>query len=240
MIRRMEIESMSGIVTVIPARGGSKGIPGKNIIDLCGRPLICYSIQHSLQTDGIDATYVSTDCAAIADAARSAGAEVIDRPAAISSDTASSESALIHALDHHRSRAGSEPDTVVFLQATSPFRKPDDIRKALDMFAREKADSLFSSSPLQGFVWRISHNETVSLNYDHRNRTRRQDSSVDVMENGSIYVFKPWVLRRFRNRLGGRIAVYPMGMIESIQIDEPSDLDLARRVMTVVLRDGWF
>lgn len=211
---------------IIPARGGSKGLPRKNILPLRGRPLIEHTVDYAIRSASIHKVYVSTDCDEIAFVARQAGAEVIKRPLLTATDNASSESALIHALDQLTIREGSEPRRIVFLQATSPFRPPDALEEALYQFDREQADSLFSACRLEGFVWRSDETGLRSFTYDHHNRPRRQDAPEDLVENGSIYIFKPWVLRRLGNRLGGRISVYRMPWRYSFQIDSSEDLAL--------------
>lgn len=222
-------------VCIIPARGGSKGIPRKNIRTLLGKPLLAYSIEQALQTQSISRVIVSTDSHEIADVAKKYGAEVTWRPAEISGDTASSESALLHALDHLHDELAYDPDLVVFLQATSPLRRPDDIQRAIDLLEREEADSLLSVGPLHGFVWRKSRgkDDLRAYSYDYKNRMRRQDAPIDLVENGSIYVFKPWVLRTHHNRLGGKIVAYEMSHLTSFQIDDPEDLVLMEQLLTL-------
>ncbi len=196
-----------------------------------GKPLIAYSIEQARQTPSIGRILVSTDDAEIASVAQDYGAEVVWRPAMISGDEATSESALLHALDHLRDREAYEPGLVVFLQATSPLRRPDDIERAIQTLVQEDADSLFSAGPVHGFVWRLSGGALSSLSYDYRNRQRRQEAPEDLVENGSIYVFRPWVLRELGNRLGGKIAVYRMDPLDSFQVDEPGDLPLMEQLL---------
>jgi len=221
-------------VAVIPARGGSKGIPRKNVRLVAGKPLLAYTIEHALACPLVDRVAVSTDDPEIAAVAIEYGAEVIHRPPEISGDAASSESALLHALDHLKAAEGYEPELVVFLQATSPIRQAGDVQGAIETLQREQADSLFSAGPLHGFVWRIEAGELRSLSYDYRHRQRRQDAPEDLVENGSIYVLRPWVLRQCGNRLGGKIAVYRMSPLCSFQVDEPGDLDLISDLMAIV------
>src|SRR5689334_18610672 len=114
------------VVAIIPARGGSKGIPGKNLRLVGGQPLVAWSIQHARSTSAITRVFVSTDSPEIGDVALAHGAEVIQRPAEISGDTASSESCLVHALDVIKAADGTEPDLVVLLQPTSPIRDEDE------------------------------------------------------------------------------------------------------------------
>jgi N-acylneuraminate cytidylyltransferase len=214
------------IVALIPARGGSKGIARKNVRMIAGRPLLAHTTVAAHETPVITRVVVSTDDAEIGRVAREYGGEVIWRPPEISGDTASSESALLHALTQLRQEEGYTPDLVVFLQPTSPLRQPQDIQSAVETLAQEGADSLFSACVQQGFVWRRRERDLASLTYDYLARPRRQDAPEDLMENGSIYVFKPWVLEQLGNRLGGKVAVYPMAVYESFQIDEPEDLEL--------------
>jgi N-acylneuraminate cytidylyltransferase len=214
------------VICLIPARGGSKGIPLKNIQLLGGKPLVAHSIEQARQCPAITRVLVSTDHPEIAQVARQYGAQVIDRPAAISNDTATSESALLHALDHLRDQEAFEPDLVVFLQPTSPLRQPRDIAGALQTFEQEQVDSLFSACPLHSFVWRRTDGRLESHTYDYQHRQRRQDAAEDFLENGSIYIFKPWVLRQLGNRLGGKIGIYLMEVYDSFQVDTPEDLEL--------------
>ena len=176
---------------------------------------------------------VSTDDSEIADEAIRSGAEVIQRPAGISGDEATSESALAHALDHLSSSDGYEPDLVVFLQVTSPIRGLADIDNAVDTLTREHADSLFSACrPFGlGFMWERSEEELRSVTYDYRHRQRRQGINVvRVLENGSFWIFKPSVLREYNNRLGGEITFYEMDPLHSFEIDDQDDLEFVRRL----------
>ncbi len=219
------------VLALIPARGGSKGILRKNLVLLGGRPLLVHTLEQARDTPAIERIVVSTDDDEIACCASDWGAEVLRRPAELASDTASSETALEHALDTLRDREGYEPELVVFLQVTSPLRRKGDISRAIATLDAQGADALFSACPAHGFVWRRQDAHLESLSYDFRNRPRRQDIGEDFLENGSIYVFKPSVLRRYKNRLGGKIAVYPMDPLDSFQIDEPADLGLFERLM---------
>src|SRR2546428_7358102 len=153
-------------LALIPARGESERLPGKNIKLLAGKPLLAYTIEQARQASGISRVIVSTDNARIAVIATEFGAEVINRPPAISGDLATSETALLHALDHLRDTESYEPDLVVFLQATSPLRQPDDIQKAIDTVQSAKAESLFSACPVHGFVWRNERGTPSSISYD--------------------------------------------------------------------------
>jgi N-acylneuraminate cytidylyltransferase len=215
------------VLAIIPARGGSKGIPKKNVRLLAGKPLLAWSIEHARQTPAITRVIVSTDDPEIGAVAEQWGAEVVWRPPEISGDTASSESALLHVLDVLKEQEAFEPDLVVFLQATSPLRQPNDIQNAIEILQREQADSLFSAARVEGFTWRVAPDLVAPFTYDPVKRPRRQELMEEVVEeNGSIYVFKPWVLRKFQSRLGGKIATSRMARLDSFQLDVPEDLPL--------------
>lgn len=227
------------VLALIPARGGSKGLPGKNIRPLAGLPLVAHSIRQALAARHVDRVCVSTDDDAIAAVAIAHGAEVIQRPAAISGDTASSESALLHALDWLQERQQRQPDLLCFLQCTSPVREPHDIDAAIERLRAEGADSLLSVSPSHRFLWRRgAAGEGESINYDWRARPRRQDMAPQFVENGSIYLFTPAQLRATGNRLGGRIALHEMGEHAALEIDSALDFQLVEAVMTAAAAKG--
>lgn len=222
------------VLCIIPARGGSKGIPRKNIRPLCGVPLLAYSIRSAQGTPAITRIVVSTDDAEIEKIARSYGADVVTRPLEISGDAASSEAALEHVLLTLRAQEGYEPERVVFLQATSPLRAPNAIQAAFETMEHAQADSLFSACRVEGYVWRASAATLTPVNYDPTKRARRQDLTELILEeNGSIYIFKPWVLYELQSRLGGKIARYEMDRLDSFQIDSPSDLAWVEQLLTL-------
>lgn len=215
------------IVAIIPARGGSKSIPKKNIMDFCEKPLIAWSIKQALNSSSITRVYVSTDDAEIAKVSKKYGADVVERPAELATDTATSEQALLHAIKHIEQNSGNKIDIVVFLQATSPLRESSDIDNALQKFVNENADSLFSAAVLDDFlIWGTVKGAFTSINYDYRNRGLRQNREKQYVENGSIYIFKPDILRKENNRLGGKIVLYEMEFWKSYEIDSYEDLEI--------------
>ncbi|MCL4237367.1 MAG: acylneuraminate cytidylyltransferase family protein [Anaerolineae bacterium] len=218
-------------LAIIPARGGSKGIPRKNVRALNGKPLVAHTIEQALATPAISRVVVSTDDAEIGAVAQQYGAEVVWRPAEISGDTASSESALLHVLDHLAQTEGYEPELVVFLQCTSPLRRENDIGQAVQRLLEEQADSLLSLTRFAHFLWHVPAGRLTSLNFDHTHRPRSQELAPLYMENGSIYVLKPWVLHQFGNRLGGKIAYYEMDPLSAVDIDTLADFALCEAIM---------
>ena len=213
-------------ILIILARGGSKGIPRKNLRLLNERPLIAHSILDAMEAQLVNQVYVSTDDQEIAIIAKELQASVIERPADLAGDTASSESALIHALSAIE-KAEVKSDLIVFLQCTSPVRTGADIDAAIQKLQAEEADSLVSVSPSHRFLWEQVSGEAKSINYDYRHRPRRQDMNPQYVENGSIYIFKPWVLKELGNRLGGKISLFPMSEAAAHEIDSPLDFEIA-------------
>ena len=219
------------IIAIIPARGGSKRMPFKNILQIHGKPLIGYSIEQARNSKLVDRVIVSTDDSKIAYVSLSYGSEVIWRPKNLAGDKATSESALIHALNELKKKEDYEPDLVVFLQCTSPVRQSGDIDHAIKTLVKSGADSLLSATEHDKFIWRRNKKTVWPLNYNYRKRPREQDFPEEFKENGSIYVFKPWVLIKGKNRLGGKIAIYKMNYWSSLQLDSQEDLKLMEWVM---------
>jgi N-acylneuraminate cytidylyltransferase len=217
---------------IIPARGGSKGLKNKNIHHVAGLPLLAWSVMQALEAESVDRVFVTTDDPDIATVAQRYGAEIIDRPAEISGDKSSSEAALLHALEVIGERYGLEPETVVFLQATSPLRKPGDIDRAIHLFRQEQADSLISVTRADDLtIWEQRDQAWRSVNFDYLNRGMRQERPSQYIENGSIYLFTPSVLRQFGNRIGKKLTVYPMEFWQTWEIDTIEEVDLVEFYM---------
>lgn len=216
-------------VIIIPARGGSQGIPRKNLAEIGGKPLLWWTIKAAKESKRVDKIYLTTDDKEIKEFGLSQGIEVIQRPKKISDSSASSESAIIHALDQIEKTSECKVSLVVFLQATSPLRKKDDIDNAIAYYYDSKADSLFSSSIAEDLTLWQKNNKNIlkSINYDYKNRAIRQDSPVQYIENGSIYIFSPDIIRKYNNRLGGKIDTFIMKAWQVHEIDAPDDLKLA-------------
>ncbi len=214
-------------IAVIPARGGSKGLVNKNIHPVGGLPLLAWTVRQAKASALVDRVFLTTNDAAIASVAREYGAEVIERPEVISGDKATSEAAIEHALDTVARDYGLVPDTVVFLQATSPLRLPGDIDRAIETFRNEGADSLISVTRADDLtIWERRGEAWDSVNFDYRNRGMRQDRPSQYIENGSIYIFTPEVLRRYGNRIGEKLAAYTMEFWQTWEIDTIEEVDL--------------
>lgn len=215
-------------IAIIPARGGSRGIKRKNLRSVGGLPLVAHSILAALGSSHIEKVFVSTDDEEIASVAKRHGAEAIMRPAEISGDTASSESALLQVLEVIEKKEGVLPETLVFLQCTSPLTLSSDIDGLLQSMKEAGADSAFSAVNSHRFLWRPDPAEgAVGVNHDKRFRPRRQDLGVQWEENGAIYAMKIEGFRQAKHRFFGITVAHEMPEIRSLDIDEAHHLVLA-------------
>ena len=155
------------------------------------------------------------------------GSEVIVRPAALSGDDAPSEVALLHVLRALKQGAGYRPDITVFLQCTSPVRRPGDIDAAVELLFSNGVDSVFSVVEWRAFLWARTEGGLKSLSYDPQRRPRSQELSPFLIENGSIYVMRTAAFVAEENRLCGRFAPFVMDGLSMIDIDTPEDLEIA-------------
>lgn len=222
--------SQPSAIAVIPVRGGSKGIPRKNLLPIAGKPLVVWTIEQALAVEGLR-VIVSTEDAEIAEVALAAGAEVIERPMSLAQDTTASEPVIEHVIAELTAR-GERPDVVMFLQATSPVRLPGTLARALDEFLASGADSMVGVVAETPFLWNLSHPATAD--YDFTARPRRQDIAPEGMkyrENGSIYVTKTEIYETLHNRLGGHIELFELQDIEATDIDTPADFAVAEATL---------
>jgi N-acylneuraminate cytidylyltransferase len=218
------------IGAIIPARGGSKGIPGKNLRHIAGRPLVVHAIHAALFCDKVDRVAVSTDDPAIASLSKAAGAEIIWRPADLSGDTASSESALLHALETWRA-AGFVPDYVLFLQCTSPLTRATDIDQMISHALANGADTAFTGVASHRFLWKEdASGNWVGVNHDKSKRPRRQDREREIMENGAAYLMKTAGFLEHKHRFFGKTVCWELPAHHAIEIDEELDLQLLQTV----------
>ncbi|UNS98600.1 acylneuraminate cytidylyltransferase [Streptomyces tubbatahanensis] len=148
------MSSSPAVLAVIPARGGSKGVAAKNLAPVAGVPLVARAARECLAARNITDVVVSTDDPAIAEAARSAGAEVVERPPALAGDLASSEAAVLHAMDQWEERHRTPLHTVLLVQCTSPFLVREDVERVAAAVIDDGADSALTVAPFHGFVWR--------------------------------------------------------------------------------------
>ena len=219
----------TGALALIPARGGSKGIAHKNLQVVGGIPLVSRCVLAALNSQRITRVVVTTDDARIEVAAVDAGAQVVRRPADISGDLATSESALLHALNALEQR-GTLESTLVFLQCTSPFTSGHQIDRVLAALDQPELNSSFAVCPWHGFLWRA---DGEGINHDPAlPRQRRQDLQPAYLETGAIYAMRTAPFRR----IGSRFCApwQPVVLPDSgPEIDTPDDLALCRSIATI-------
>lgn len=217
-------------VAIIPARGGSKGIPAKNLQIVGGVTLLGRSILAANQSTLIQMVYVSTDDDEIAAEARRFGAKVLDRPAKYATDKASSEVVLLHALK----KIGKDVDNLVFLQCTSPFIDVDALDVAISKVQSGQYDSVFSAYESFDFIWNMNkHGEYKGLNHDENRRLRRQDRMPSLVETGAFYVMNAKKFKKIEHRFFGKIGAQLVNEFRSIEIDTPAQLQLAQLIARV-------
>jgi CMP-N-acetylneuraminic acid synthetase len=216
------------IIAIIPARGGSQGIPGKNIRTLAGKPLIAWTIQAAQGASSVDRVIVSTDSVDIATIAKQWNAEVIMRPAEISGDSSTSEQALLHVLSQLMATESYEPDLVVFLQCTSPLTLPADIEATVPLVSQGGYDCAFTMTPFHHFVWKVDERGCArGVNHSPERRMMRQERECEYLETGSVYVMNAARFREAKHRFFGRVGMSIVPRSRVIEIDDLDDWQLA-------------
>ncbi|SEE46592.1 3-deoxy-D-manno-octulosonate 8-phosphate phosphatase, YrbI family [Streptomyces sp. 2112.3] len=225
------------VVAVIPARGGSKGVPAKNLAAVGGVPLVARAVRECRAARLVTDVVVSTDDAGIAAAARGAGAVVVRRPGDIAGDTATSEAAVLHAMDAYEAEHGARVDAVLLVQCTSPFLAREDIDGVAAAVVEGGADSALTVAPFHGFVWRDAEpavgGATAAdgghgVNHDKSFRPRRQDRPQDLLETGAAYAMEAAGFRAGGHRFFGRTELVRTDPARVLEVDDPHDLARAR------------
>lgn len=233
------------ILGLIPARGGSKGIVGKNIIPLGGRPLIEYTIDAAIKSKSLDRIIVSTDDKKIAEIAQKSGAEVpFMRPEVIACDQSTALEVIQHSINTLQEKENWAPDFIVYLQPTSPLRRPESISEAINKFTESDSDSLVS-------VIRVPHHFSVDSQLElvgehlkpFRKKVtevyRRQDKPVYFARNGpAILVVRYATIMNANSLYGDTVLPFEMSAEESIDIDEIEDIEFAEWILSKRIKKG--
>ena len=212
-------------LAVIAARGGSKGIPRKNLRTVGGVPLVARTVQATLLARSIGRVVVSTEDSEIANVAIRYGAEVVWRPEELATDDASSESAWLHVLVEIWRTKWEAPEIVVALQCTSPFTAPEDIDGTVDALLWANADCAFSVERWHSHLWRPGG---VAVGHDPHVRLRRQDQAPTYRETGAVYAMRRAGFLTARHRVFGRVAMHEVPAERSMEIDTEHDLRVAQ------------
>ena len=225
------------LTAFIFARGGSKGLPGKNIRLLAGKPLIGWAIEQALAVERINRVVVSTDDVGIASVAQTCGAEVpFLRPSALASDAASEWDAWRHALETMRDSEGVLPDPFISVPATSPLRLPQDITASLDLYHKGGADLVLAvtephRNPWFNMVRRQDDGTVMPVNNPDGSVTRRQDAPVVKDVTTIAYVADPRFVLQKRGVFSGRVRATEVPVDRAIDIDTPFGFEIAEFLM---------
>ena len=210
------------IVSLIPARGGSKEIPNKNIINVNGKPLLSYSIDASLNSK-VDETWVSSDSKEVGKVAEKYGARFITRDKELANDIIMPDATLVdfkYRVDF---------DIMVFIQPTSPMIKSEYINQGIDKLLSENLHSVFSVTKEH---WLPRWNERVEpIEWEINNRPRRQDKEASYIENGMFYITRKNILTQNKLRYGGKMGFIEIPLYDSFQVDSQEDLELIRKII---------
>lgn len=229
------------ILAIIPVRGGSKGIPGKNIKLLAGRPLLAYTVDAALNSKYVSRTVVSTENEKIKNIAKSLNVEVLDRPAKLAQDETKTAPVLLHVLEQLEQKEGYIPDVVVLLQATCPLRDAKELDETIELFLNNQnkgIDSVFAAKQIgtTHSKWRKSPSCVSEPYYeclfDYRNRPRRQDTDKHYplfAETGATYIIKTDVLKKVKDFIGEKPELYLNGSFGDI--DNPEDFENAEKII---------
>ena len=221
------------ILAIIPARGGSKGIPRKNIKLLAGKPLIAYTIEAALKSRYLDRVIVSTEDKEIAAISKKYGAEIAKRPQKLAVDKAEKRDIVFHVLKYLK-REECELNIIVILQPTSPLRTVDDIDKAIELFLRNKCESVVSVCESgQSPYWslKIKRGYLMPVFGEKCFKMIRQDLSKTYLPNGAIFISNFQTLDKYKSFYTNKILPFIMPMERSIDIDEEFDFWLNEQIL---------
>ena len=217
------------IYTIIPARGGSKGVPKKNIKKILGKPLLQHTIDYAKESNYVDKIILTSDNNEIQKIGLNNNINVVDRPSGISGDHATTESAIQHIIE----QSNFENNCIfILLQPTSPIRPKKSLDEMITLFNDNKYDSMLTLRPAHPILWKIDKNSAIAQ-YDYKNRPRRQDfNQKDLVydENGSVYIFTYQIFKKTKNRLGGKIGYFIFDEKFGKQIDNPIDFPILESI----------
>lgn len=223
------------IIALIPARGGSKGIPRKNIKLFCGKPLIAYTIEGANQSEYIDRVFVSTEDEEIAKVSKDFGSEVIERPVELAQDNSLAKDVVKQALSWLQKEINYKPEIIVFLQPTSPLRTKDDIDRALELFFNNECESVVSvheslESPHWSLVIKNRFMEPL-FGWESFMGKRRQDLPTTYSLNGAIYITSVSSFLENSSFFNKKTLPFIMPWERSVDIDNEIEFELAEIIM---------
>ena len=218
------------ILAIIPARGGSKGIKNKNLIPLDKKPLIYYSINSALHSKFVSKTVVSSDNEKILQTAKKFGSEIVRRPKNLGKNSTKLEPVLLHTINYLQKKDNFIPDYIILLQNTSPLRNSSHIDNCMNYLLKNKFDSVLSVYPSHHFIWQENKKSAKAQNYNPSDRPNRQQFNPQFIENGAIYISTYDSFIKSKCRISGKIGLYKMKKLDSIEIDDIDDLTLTKTI----------
>jgi len=216
------------LTLIVPCTTGTRDVDPR--LQVAGRPLIDWTLDAARQATVVDRLFVVTNDPKVSELAWAHEAESIARPVESEDEPASLETIGLHVLGTLAKSEGFHPEFVIFLDPAFPLLAPTDIETSIALLRERNADSVFSATPLTGYVWRRREGEWVALERDYHDPQRHETATDSVVENGAIYAIRPRVLQRTHNRVGGKIVVYRMRFERTLRIQGPRSLDLVSRL----------
>ena len=229
------------VVSITPARGGSKGVPRKNIQDVCGKPLLAWTVEAALEAKLVDRVFVNSEDDEIRSAGLNCGAEVFSRPEEFYHDNTFQEvDRLLMWCVEELEKTGPKIDVVVLLYATSPLRRTKHIDEAVSLITNEGYDSSLTLVEDAKYLWEVGKDGIAKpTNYDPKTRGPRQKEAWNQwIENKAVYAMKRDLLMDTGCRLGGKIGYVEMDAEDTVDVDNPNDLEFVRYVMEQRLQNA--
>ncbi len=217
-------------LAVIPARKNSKRIINKNLIKINKKELIKFTIEAARKTKKIQEIILTSDDAKILNIAKKSKIIAFKRPKRISRDSSTTEQAIRHVYVNYCKKKSLKVENIILLQPTSPLRNSKHINECINLFEKKKYNSIFSGYNKKEFIWKNKKNKLYSLNYNYKKRKQSQKMSKLIFENGAIYIFQTKGFLDYNNRLFGKIGIYYMEKMCSIDIDEMEDVKLVEKI----------
>lgn len=225
------------IISVIPVRGGSKRIPRKNLVKICGKTMLEYSINASQKSKLVNRTIVCTEDKKIARVAKKLKSEIIMRPKNLATDEMLAEPSIELVLNELKEKENFIPDLIVFLQNTSPLRNAKDIDGGIKMI-KKGFDSVISGFSIHTYLWTQNKKTIRPLNYDFNKRGQRQDDGFEILqENGAMFISTYKAFIQSKRRISGKIGFYKMPLERSYNIDTLEDLKDLRSFLKTEQRE---
>ena len=224
---------MADVLALIPARGGSKGVPRKNVRLLYGEPLIVWTIRTARATPGITRTVVTTDDDEIASISAGAGAEVIRRPESLARDDTTTGATMVHALEVLREQEGYEPKLTILLQCTSPLRRWETVQGCLQKLWETGADCVVTVTDLLRYdlACTLGEGDRLQYMYDPAHPPRSQHCEPRFRVDGACYVIRTPLLLATQAPVAGDVRGLVIHLTESLDIDTEEDFAAAERIM---------